>query len=394
VVAIGQTRRVLADVRGGPGVRAAGYLDGAGIRRPGDARDRRRFVDWSPVWSHDGRHLYFCSNRSGSANVWRIRVDEDSGRALGEPEPITLPATFVMRVSFAADGTRFAYEAADLQANVQRIAFDPISETVRGEAVAVTSGARVWADVDVATDGRLAFWSQLRQEDVHVSSADGGAITPLAPDAANDRVPRWSPDGAWIAFASLKAGTPEYQIHVIRPDGRDLRRVAHFEKGSTFFPLWSPDGRQLAFTASVAAGGHTYAIDVESGWPARTLKLLLTPPGPPDIRYRPWSWSPDGRWIAAYSERGAGMIVYEVATGAHREISPVGAKPRWLGDSRRLIYTAAGALHVIDVRTKRTREIHRLTGATIIDPAISRDDRTLYFIRQRDEGDVWVGTLK
>ena len=31
------------------------------------------------VWSPDGQHLYFASNRSGSMNLWRVPIDEASG---------------------------------------------------------------------------------------------------------------------------------------------------------------------------------------------------------------------------------------------------------------------------------------------------------------------------
>ena len=29
-------------------------------------------LDWNPVWSPDGRFLYFSSDRGGSMNLWRI----------------------------------------------------------------------------------------------------------------------------------------------------------------------------------------------------------------------------------------------------------------------------------------------------------------------------------
>jgi dipeptidyl aminopeptidase/acylaminoacyl peptidase len=48
-------------------------------------------TDWGPAWSSDGRYLYFASDRSGSMNLWRIAVDEETGEAQGEPEPLTTP---------------------------------------------------------------------------------------------------------------------------------------------------------------------------------------------------------------------------------------------------------------------------------------------------------------
>jgi Tol biopolymer transport system component len=351
------------------------------------------FVDWSPVWSRDGRYLFFCSDRSGSPNLWRVRIEEETGRVLGAPEPLTTPAASVMRVDFSANGSSFAYEASDLQANVHRIAFDPVAEAVSGDPVAMTSGTRVWREVDVSVEGRLAIRSAMRQEDIYVSDPDGTHLTPLAPDPEYDRFPRWSPDGTRIAFSSTKGGEG-YEIHSIRADGLDLRRHTFFEPAAVHIPLWSPDGRRLAFTEYVTAGGRTYVIDAQGTWPKEPLKPLLTPPGPLDLRYRPWAWSPDGRRIAAYSQRGAGMIVYDVATGAHERISDTGEKPRWLGDNRRLVYADKGALRLIDTRTKTSREIYRPPAGAITDLSVAHDDRAIYFILWRDEGNIWIATLK
>jgi TolB protein len=49
-------------------------------------------LDWSPAWSPDGRYLYFSSDRGGSMNLWRVRIDEASGKVLIGPEPFTTPA--------------------------------------------------------------------------------------------------------------------------------------------------------------------------------------------------------------------------------------------------------------------------------------------------------------
>ena len=46
-------------------------------------------IDWSPVWSPDGRFVYFSSDRGGAMNLWRIAVDQATGEASGELEPVT-----------------------------------------------------------------------------------------------------------------------------------------------------------------------------------------------------------------------------------------------------------------------------------------------------------------
>src|ERR1051325_9303028 len=43
-------------------------------------------LHWNPVWSPDGRYLYFGSDRDGTLNLWRIAVDETTGRPLNDAE--------------------------------------------------------------------------------------------------------------------------------------------------------------------------------------------------------------------------------------------------------------------------------------------------------------------
>src|SRR5262249_59816356 len=61
-------------------------------------------VDWNPVWSPDGKFLYFSSDRNGTMNLWRAPIDEKSGRVLGSFEPMTVPSHWCGLVSVSRDG--------------------------------------------------------------------------------------------------------------------------------------------------------------------------------------------------------------------------------------------------------------------------------------------------
>ena len=50
-------------------------------------------IDWNPVWSPDGRHLYFSSDRGGPMNLWRVAIDEKTGVPSGPFEPLTAPSS-------------------------------------------------------------------------------------------------------------------------------------------------------------------------------------------------------------------------------------------------------------------------------------------------------------
>ena len=58
-------------------------------RQGGSAVTDDAALDWSPAWSPDGRSLYFSSARGGTMNLWRVAIDQATGRLLGEPEPMT-----------------------------------------------------------------------------------------------------------------------------------------------------------------------------------------------------------------------------------------------------------------------------------------------------------------
>jgi len=66
----------------------------------------------------------------------------------------------------------------------------------------------------------------------------------------SDRQPRWSPDGARLAFVAARADEPE-QIFVIRADGGEAQPLTAMPNGASD-PAWSPDGARIAFLASVS----------------------------------------------------------------------------------------------------------------------------------------------
>jgi Tol biopolymer transport system component/tRNA A-37 threonylcarbamoyl transferase component Bud32 len=48
-------------------------------------------IDWSPAWSPDGHFLYFVSDRSGAFNLWRVPIDEATGRTALPATPTAQP---------------------------------------------------------------------------------------------------------------------------------------------------------------------------------------------------------------------------------------------------------------------------------------------------------------
>ena len=371
------------------------YTIPAGGGQPVAATDDQA-TDWSPVWSPDGQHLYFVSDRGGSMNLWRVAIDETSGRPLAEPEPIITPAPFLAHPSVSADGRRIAYASVSQTSNIQRLTLDPATFTVKDEPSWVTTGSRLWANPDPTPDGKMVvFYSRDQPEgDVYVIRPDGTGLRQLTSGEATDRVPRWSPDGQWVAFFSNRGGP--LQVWRIRgADGSGLQAVT--ETGG--IPVWSPDSARLA-TSQVLLGPENGAVVFDAGRPSNAQTPDVLPL--PDQALRPFipnSWSPDGARLAGqigFSDRGgSGVVLYTFASRAYDRLTDFGEWPTWLGDSRRLLFVFKGReFWGVDTYTKQTRKIYSTTWDVLGPPRVTGDGRLAFFSRRLTEGDIYLLTFE
>ena len=354
-------------------------------------------VDWNPVWSPNGRFLYFSSDRGGTTNLWRLPIEEMSGNVLGPPEPLTTPSVHSAHMSLAADGRHLIYAQTAVTANLYRIKFDPTAEKTVGEPAAITQGARVAVHPDVASDGSwLAFATRGQQEDILVVRPDGTGLRQVTDDVYRDRGPRWAPDGKRIAFYSNRGG--KYDLWSVSPDGSGLQQVTYAGSGSPWYPVWSPDGTRMGFAESGKG------LIIRPGNP-QEQKEPLPPLDEPDAWFRIWSWSPDGRRLAGFrhfsGHRLAGIVVYSFDSRKYETLTDFGRGPVWLQDNRRLLFAGDDKIYLLDTLSKKVTQVLSVAPHSLgyeVDPsigfAVSRDDRTLYYSRCSIEADIWLATLQ
>jgi len=350
--------------------------------------------DWSPVWSPDGRYLYFVSDRQGSMNLWRVRIDETSGRTLAEPEPITTPATALAHVSLSGDGRLVAYTSVSVTSNIQRVGFDPIRGTIRGEPVWLTTGSRRWGNPQPSPDGQqVVFYSLVEPEGhLYVMNADGTGLRQLTGDTAMDRMPSWSPDGQWISFYSDRSG--RLQIWKLRPDGSELQPLLVIPEHDATMAVWSPDGSHMVASTLNPRGG-AYEFDLRQSPTRPPARPLATPPD--SLRpFGPYSWSPNGERVAGtIALLDSGVVSYTVRSGTYQRLTTFGQWPVWLPDSRRLLFVSGGSgYYVVDRETGRTSQVFSSGRDVIGPPALTRDGRELYYTRRVTEADIWLVTLR
>jgi eukaryotic-like serine/threonine-protein kinase len=349
-------------------------------------------LDWCPVWSPDGRFVYFSSDRGGSMNLWRIPLDEDTGRVLGPPEALTTPSPDSRHLSISADGRLVAYASFGETASIQKVSFDSAAATVTGTPDTVVGGSRYLSHVDVAPDGRwLAYYSRGRQFNIWISRSDGTGERQLTNEQAYDRNPRFSPDGQWIAFMSNRSG--KNQSWLVRPDGSGLRQATDAANGAGSHNPWSPDGSQLICPDDIT--DQMYVFDPRKPWKGQ-LPQVLSGTTDDGSGFIPMSWSPDGTRLLgdAGSQEHEQVLAYTFSTKRFTRLSDVGTSWAWLNDSRRLLYTHHGELFLLDSVSKSSQALLSVAPDDFDGVALSSDNRTIYYSRATRQGDIWLMTRK
>jgi Tol biopolymer transport system component len=177
--------------------------------------------------------------------------------------------------------------------------------------------------------GLAGLW-QWRQENSGRGSGDLGpsvAEVMLTRLSGSERLavsPSWSPDGAWICYASDRSGNLDlWKRPLLGGDEVQLTATPQPETQ----PAWAPDGRKIAFSARGRAGG-IFLIPADGGRPSRVTSFGANP-----------SWSPDGQTLAFDWNGGVYLVPY---TGGEPRLVAAGtsATPHtvWSPDGSRLVF--------------------------------------------------------
>ena len=314
-------------------------------------------LDWNPVWSPDGQYLYFVSNRTGTMNLWRVPVDEATGKVLGPPETVTGPSGESWQPGFSRDGRQLVYVQRNVRVGIESIGFDPAKGVVTGPSTTITQGTERPGFPDLSPDGEwLAYYNfGAAQEDIFIVRQDGSETRQLTNDACKDRMPRWSPNGKEIAIYSDCDGTD--QIWVVNVATGNRRQLTYQKGAGAQYPVWSPDGTRLAYHSR---GAGTFLVDAAEPWKEQT-PVALAPMTEPGRWFVTWSWSADGRGLAGVKgsadEDFPGIWVYQLESKQYQQVTKIGVFPIWLNDSRRLVFPDERRLYLADVRTGLDRPV-------------------------------------
>jgi serine/threonine protein kinase/Tol biopolymer transport system component len=333
-------------------------------------------TDSNPVWSADGRHLLFNSDRRETWDLWALSIE--SGRSHGE--------AFLLRGG--------------------------IGECIKHRD----------------DDGNIVLSAHLRMEDpafVSIEKEDSYSIGKVSRFEALSYGHRlfkgWSPDGSRIAYINNWSDRDHHKLHVLSlKEGSDLA----FEPGVFVrFARWTPDGRHFALlrnklvlldletgeTRTVVEGLYdtlglkwNSLIAVECDAKTRDLIIRVADPGglpeelgdqiekayyaaidlesgemkrldsyPPLDRVGYCSPSPDGKRFALVTNNGKNLVLTNADSDESKVLVELAPNkkgqiqwPNWSPDGRLICYGLRGQVHVVST-DGRFRERVDLGGKSL-----------------------------
>lgn len=276
-------------------------------------------TDSDPMWY--GHLIYFLSDRGPEQrkNLWAYDFDTKQFRQVTHFKhyDIDWPSLGDTGIVFQEGGSLYVMDLPTEQ--VHRLQVEVPDDGSR-TAPRWVDASKYIQSTDTAGDTNLALSPngkrallQARGDIWSLPRTHGPSQDLTGTSNAEEEYPVWSPDGAWIAYATDISG--EDQLAIQPADGSGApRALTDFKTGYIYGPLWSPGSDKLAFSDNEH---RLWYLDVKTRKPVLVAQDAYS-------EMHDYSWSPDGRWLA-YSLTSPDQLrqiyLYNLAEGKATRVS-------------------------------------------------------------------------
>ena len=289
-----------------------------------------------PLWSADGKTLYYISDRNGNQNLWSkplkgqpiMLTNFNDGRVLWPSISHNGRA-----ITFERDFQIWTYDVASKQAA-------PVAIRLRGAAAGLAVDHQKlttqFRDLTVSPDGKkVAFTAH--GEVFAASAKDGGDAIRVSNSPAVESQVAWTPNSRSLIYASTRHGMANLFQYDFSTRAETRLTDSPLDDSS---PVVSPDGQSVTYLRN---GQELRVLELVTKKDRVLYKGYLG--RPPFAGSGTVTWSPDGKWLAflAYGNRMfRNVLVVPAAGGDSRPVSFLantsGGNVNWSPDGKYILF--------------------------------------------------------
>jgi TolB protein len=240
--------------------------------------------DNHPIWSPDGRYIYYQTRVGSAAEVFRMNADGTN------KTNISNSSAWDWLHDISSDGTQMVF-TSDRTGRRQLLVMD-LTDSSLTQLTNDSHGE--YGSAQFTPNGRTVVYSigsgSNRMYVVNIADTTRTNISENNGSTSNVQV---SPDGSRVAYVARRGGTDFTDIWVCGIDGSDHHSVSNSSNYDNY-PCWSPNGQKIVYSESIfGAGSRIYTAEAIG-----TGRVALTESG----TYESYpAWSRNGLRIAYIS---------------------------------------------------------------------------------------------
>lgn len=353
-------------------------------------------VDEVSGWTPDGKNVLFTSTRNSSSNYSRLYSFPMDGGGL----PVEMPLPMVNRAWLSPDGNYVAYEPLSQWQEDWKHYHGGQTQPIW---IAKLSDSTVEKLPRENSNDKCPMW--IGNKIYFLSDRNGGVVSLFSFDTKSKQVEQIVDNkGLDIKYASAGANSIVYEqfgtIYTLDAGSKNPKKVNISVRGD--FPGVRPRYEKVGGRISNAAISPT---GVRAVFEARG-DIISAPADKGDTRNltnttnvmeRDPSWSPDGKWIAYFSDEAGEYQLHlrdQTGMGDVKKIrlgdgSPgFYSSPVWSPDGKKIAYNDQHVnLWIVDVETGKNTKVDQNTYGDfgdVLEPSWSPDSRWLVYAKQLD----------
>jgi eukaryotic-like serine/threonine-protein kinase len=316
--------------------------------------DAKKIINGTqPIYSGDGRHVYFMGRYTGESELSRITVSA-SGDPIGEPATVlqAREGAYFSGPVVSPDGKKILYSANRIESNLSTVSLSANGDPAGPPSIFASDTSSRNTLPRFSPDGRkiaLNRWRRTTGNHIWIGDADGKNLTQITNTPGGEAQASWLPGSDKVAFlsespdkhlmfwtVSIVTGKQEslldlgegIQYATLSPDGNHVaynfiqngvinvwvagvhdgqRKQLTFDQELAGFPCWSGDGQWIAYEQKRGRDDYLMLIPSQGGQPIQ----LTFDKG----KSWPHSFSPDGEEIVFAGQRDGVWNIYTISIG-------------------------------------------------------------------------------